>query len=73
MNQPVSQQNDSVTDDSQYNIGGYRYVAAERAVTMRKNAFIGFKNAIGYLDRNTKISVISESNGWTKVLYNGVE
>lgn len=51
----------------------YKYVSAERSVTLRKNAYVGISNAIGYLTRNTQITVLSEINGWTKVLYNGIE
>lgn len=66
----VQLKNDSsVVRDS----SNYKYVSAERSVTLRKNAYVGISNAMGYLTRNTKIIVLSELNGWTKVLYDGVE
>lgn len=38
----------------------YKYVQAERAVKFRKTAYIGLSNILGYLSRNTQLTVLAE-------------
>lgn len=51
----------------------YKYVEVEHSLNFRKSMYIGISNILWYLTRNTRVQVQDEKNGWTKILYDGIE